>query len=98
LTPDRTSAPWWQDFAPRAGLILFVSPKIKFIGIDGAPGSSPAQGTSLLAVGRRGCAALEHAARHGLGTLMVPMQSQFTAPTEPSAVITERLNTVETPK
>src|SRR3974390_213896 len=31
LVPDRTSAPWWQEFAPKADLVLFVTPKIKFI-------------------------------------------------------------------
>jgi hypothetical protein len=74
LVPDRTSAPWWQNFAARADLVLFVSPKIKFVGADGAPGRSPAQGTSLLAVGQQGCAALQHASVNGLGVLMVPRQ------------------------
>jgi hypothetical protein len=78
LAPDRTSAPWWQRFAPQAELILFVSPKIKFVAADGTPGSSPAQGTSLLAVGEQGCAALRRAATNGLGVLLVP---QFTAQT-----------------
>ncbi|WP_333848493.1 DNA N-6-adenine-methyltransferase [Phaeobacter italicus] len=30
LLPDRTSAPWWQEFAPLADVVLFVSPKVKF--------------------------------------------------------------------
>jgi hypothetical protein len=72
LVPDRTSAPWWQRFAPQAELILFVSPKIKFLDVDGAPGKSPAQGTSLLAVGQQGVAALRRAATNGLGVLVVP--------------------------
>jgi DNA N-6-adenine-methyltransferase (Dam) len=72
LVPDRTSAPWWQRFAPQAELILFVSPKIKFIAASGAPGVSPAQGTSLLAVGQQGCTALRRAAARGLGVLLVP--------------------------
>jgi hypothetical protein len=76
LVPDRTSAPWWQQYAPQAELILFVSPKIKFIGADGAAGSSPAQGTSLLAVGRQGCEALQHAAANGLGVLMTPRHAE----------------------
>jgi DNA N-6-adenine-methyltransferase (Dam) len=75
LVPDRTSAPWWQLYAPRAELVLFVSPKIKFIDANGAPGSSPAQGTSLLAVGQQGCAALQRAATNGLGVLMAPRMS-----------------------
>lgn len=72
LVPDRTSAPWWQQFAPRADLILFVSPKLKFIGADGQPGNSPAQGTSLLADGDRATEALIRAAQRGLGALAAP--------------------------
>jgi hypothetical protein len=51
LVPDRTSAPWCQQFVPPADLVLFVAPKIKFIDADGKPGISPAQGTCLLAAG-----------------------------------------------
>jgi hypothetical protein len=72
LTPDRTSAPWWQHFAGQAHKVLFVAPKLKFIGADGLPGDSPAQGTSLMAVGSRGVAALHRAADNGLGVLMAP--------------------------
>lgn len=72
LVPDRTSAPWWQDFAPRSDLVLFATPKIKFIGADGKPGDSPAQGTCLLASGERARRALLCAAAGGLGTLMAP--------------------------
>lgn len=72
LTPDRTSAPWWQKFAPRAGLILFVAPKLKFIGADGKPGKSPAQGTCLMAAGRRALEPLYRAEANGLGVLMRP--------------------------
>lgn len=71
LVPDRTSAPWWQLYAKKMDAVLFVSPKIKFIGIDGEPGRSPAQGTSLLALGDRGCAALRNARAAGLGSLFV---------------------------
>ena len=70
LTPDRTSAPWWQTYAARADAILFVSPKIKFIGWDGNAGKSPAQGTTLLAAGGRGISALERAQENGLGVLL----------------------------
>jgi DNA N-6-adenine-methyltransferase (Dam) len=72
LVPDRTSAPWWQQYAPTADLVLFVSPKIRFIGADGRPGVSPAQGTCLLAFGSQGVGALQNAAEAGLGTLMLP--------------------------
>ena len=84
LVPDRTSAPWWQNYAPRADLALFVGRKIRFIGGQhaavlglvekaGDPGVSPAQGTTLLAAGSRAVAALEHAARAGLGTCFRPL-------------------------
>jgi hypothetical protein len=72
LVPDRTSAPWWQEFAPKAERILFVAPKLKFIGADGKPGASPAQGTSLFAIGPRGVDALNRAATAGLGVLVRP--------------------------
>jgi hypothetical protein len=73
LVPDRTSAPWWQRYAPRAELILFVAPKIKFLDVNGMPGKSPAQGTCLLTIGERGCAALFRAAERGFGVLMRPV-------------------------
>ena len=75
LTPDRTSAPWWQEAAADMDLLLFVSPKIRFIDSSGRPGTSPAQGTSLMALGDRGCAALRTAASRGLGILCAPAKS-----------------------
>ncbi len=72
LTPDRTSAPWWAEHAVKADAILFISPKVKFIGSDGKQGKSPAQGTSLLACGGNAIAALCNASRNGLGTLFYP--------------------------
>lgn len=73
LVPDRTSAPWWQDWAPKMDLILFVSPKLKFISADGKPGDSPAQGTCLGAMDLFGVTALHQARINGLGTLMRPV-------------------------
>lgn len=73
LVPDRTSAPWWQAWAPRMDLILFVTPKLKFIGSDGRPGMSPAQGTCLGGISRRAHEPLHRAAADGLGILMRPM-------------------------
>jgi hypothetical protein len=70
LTPDRTSAPWWQEYAPQADRVLFVGRKIQFIGVGGRPGKSPAQGTTLLAKGPRGVAALENARANGLGLIL----------------------------
>jgi hypothetical protein len=72
LVPDRTSAPWWQEFAPQADLILAVRRKIKFFDANLQLGKSPAQGTTLLAAGQDAVAALEHAARSGLGSLFQP--------------------------
>ncbi len=72
LVPDRTSAPWWQDYVPRADLVLFVSPKLKFIGAGGKPGASPAQGTCLLAAGKRAREPLYRAQANQLGVLMSP--------------------------
>ena len=74
LVPDRTSAPWWQEFAPQAGLVLFVSPKIKFEHEDGSIGESPGTGTVLLASGVKGTSALMRASSQGLGTLFIPFE------------------------
>jgi hypothetical protein len=70
LTPDRTSAPWWQDAARKATATLFVAGKIKFERVDGTVGKWPSNGTTLFAVGVQGCAALLTACRKGLGVLM----------------------------
>ncbi len=70
LLPDRTSAPWWQEFASQATSILFVSPKIKFERPDGSRGEQPGTGTTLMASGRRGAAALARAT--SLGTAFTP--------------------------
>jgi hypothetical protein len=78
LTPDRTSAPWWQAAAARAELILFIDGKLKFISANGTPGMSPAQGTTLMAVGQQGREALQRAAAYGLGVLMVPISERPT--------------------
>jgi len=72
LTPDRTSAPWWQDYAPKADAILFVRRKLRFVRPDGTEGASPAQGTTLLAAGPRGVQALRNAAKAGLGFTVIP--------------------------
>lgn len=72
LVPDRTSAPWWQNFVPKMDLVLFVSPKIKFIGANGLSGKSPAQGTCLLGLGRRSKEPLDRAVANGLGSLFLP--------------------------
>jgi hypothetical protein len=70
LMPDRTSAPWFQTAARRAGAILFVTPKIKFERSDGSLGRSPGCGTALMSAGPRGRAALFRAG--GLGFVVTP--------------------------
>lgn len=72
LVPDRTSAPWWTYYAPKMDALLFVAPKIKFIPGRGAKASSPAQGTTLMALGPHGYTALRNAACAGLGALFYP--------------------------
>jgi len=64
LVPDRTSAPWFQEYAPKADAICWVSPKIKFERPDGTRGEWPGTGTALFASGLRAKAAL---VRSGLG-------------------------------
>jgi hypothetical protein len=61
LFPDRTSAPWWQEYAPRADAIMFVAPKVFFERPDGTLGTQPGTGTTLLAAGATGRDALHHA-------------------------------------
>lgn len=73
LTPDRTSAPWWQDAARKADAILFVNGKVKFIRPDGSLGKQPGNGTTLFSIGGEGFKALERAEKAGLGWLAVPV-------------------------
>jgi hypothetical protein len=80
LVPDRTSAPWFQRYVLRSELVLIVARKIRFLLPNGQEGRSPAQGTCLYSFGPRGRAALERAARHGLGVLMLPNHTH-TGPT-----------------
>lgn len=71
LVPDRTSAPWFQRAAKRAGGVLFLSPKVKFERPDGTLGRSPGCGTALMATGMRGAVALQRA-EPALGWLAAP--------------------------
>ncbi len=68
LVPDRTSAPWWQEFAPLADAVLFVAGKIKFERPDGTIGESPGTGTCLFSSGPKATDALKQS---GLGLVMV---------------------------
>ena len=67
LVPDRTSAGWWQRYAPMSDAICFVAPKIKFERPDGTIGKSPGTGTCLLASGERAAIAISGS---GLGAVM----------------------------
>lgn len=71
LTPDRTSAPWWQDANRRADATLFIAGKVKFERPDGSIGKSPGTGTTLFASGDRAVMALRRASKKGLGQAMV---------------------------
>lgn len=70
LTPDRTSAPWWQDANRKADATLFIAGKVKFIRPDGSEGRSPGTGTTLFAAGERARQALYRAQAAGLGATM----------------------------
>lgn len=67
LTPDRTSAPWWQAAAREADGTLFIHGKVRFERPDGTEGKSPSNGSTLFAAGDRAVDALQRAARNGLG-------------------------------
>lgn len=71
LTPDRTSAPWWQAANRRADATLFIAGKVKFERPDGSIGKSPGTGTTLFAAGDRAVCALGRAEACGLGAVMV---------------------------
>ena len=74
LTPDRTSAPWWQEAARKSDAILILSPKVRFIKPDGSTGDSPANGTTLFASGEMGVRALKRA--KCLGFLAAPTTTE----------------------
>jgi len=61
LTPDRTSAPWWQDAAEQADAMLVTRGKVKFERPDGTVGGSPGSGVTLWAAGPDAVAALMRA-------------------------------------
>lgn len=67
LTPDRTSAPWWQAAAARADAVLFTRGKVRFLRPDGSEGRSPGCGTTLFAAGGRAVEAMRRAHSVGLG-------------------------------
>lgn len=70
LTPDRTSAPWFQEAWDKADSVVFT-PKIRFLRPDGSEGVSPSNGTALWAAGKRADGILRAAAPK-LGILAKP--------------------------
>lgn len=72
LTPDRTSAKWFQKWASHAAVIRFL-PKVKFIRPDGTVGNHPSCGTALWAVGERATQVLRAAG--ALGWLAEPVST-----------------------
>ena len=73
LTPDRTSAPWWQDAAQSCSAILLTRGKVKFEKPDGSVGKSPSNGITLWASGDRAKLALCRASKNGLGSIWLPL-------------------------
>lgn len=71
LLPDRTSAPWWQEFCPKASRVLFVAPKVKFERPDGTLGEQPGTGTTLIAAGYFAGKVLDNAS--ALGCVFTPL-------------------------
>lgn len=53
LTPDRTSAPWYQVCLSSCDGFLLINGKVKFIRPDGTEGRSPSCGTTLWASGEK---------------------------------------------
>lgn len=78
LTPDRTSAPWFQKAWPKTPGALFL-PKVKFIRPDGSLGTQPGNGTTLWAAGARAFDALYRAEMAGLGFLAGPISMNAAA-------------------
>lgn len=76
LTPDRTSAPWFQRSWRRADLCLFIGPKVKFVRPNGSLGEQPGTGTVLWAVNVNAVRALHNAAAAGLGFLAEPRPAE----------------------
>jgi len=70
LTPDRTSAPWWQNAAKNSNGAFFIKGKVKFVRPDGSRGDSPSSGTTLFAFGELAVSALTRAEINGLGKFL----------------------------
>lgn len=69
LTPDRSSAPWWQRAAKQCDFVFFVDGKIKFIKPDGSTGDQPGTGTTLFGWGTLAAIAFNNAEKNKLGIM-----------------------------
>lgn len=69
LTPDRTSAEWWQHLSEQTDAVLILKHKVKFIKPNGATGNNPSNGTTLFASGYKAIEAFKNAERNKLGKL-----------------------------
>lgn len=70
LTPDRSSASWWQRAARNCNSLLQVDGKIKFIDHNGKEGKSPSTGTTIFAYGEKASYSLLRADRARLGIML----------------------------
>lgn len=72
LTPDRSSAPWWQDVVRMSDMLMMMKGKIKFTpGLGNkSNGKSPGCGTTLFAFGDKAKAALLNGEDNGLGVVL----------------------------
>jgi hypothetical protein len=71
LVPEHTSTRWWQRRSNHADLILCVYKKISFVTPTGKTKDAQAIGSTLVAIGEKGIAALENAGN--LGRLLKPI-------------------------
>ena len=69
LTPDRTSAAWWQDAFRRSDCVFFVDHKIKFERPDGTFGKQPGSGVTLFGRGAKAVNAFGNAEHCDLGQM-----------------------------
>ena len=64
LVPDRTSAPWFQQYISQMDVILFTNGKVKFVKPDGTLGKSPSNGSCIAGIGTQ---AINSISNSGLG-------------------------------
>lgn len=72
LTPDRTSAPWFQEALKKSDACLFVDGKVQFIAGHGNVSNvkQPSTGTCIFAYGWKGMEVLLNAQENKLGVCL----------------------------